>query len=138
MRVYATLPGYRLISTQRGAEERRGLLSEERAGDSNCGKIHPAFGAQFIICLCTSMSEMQKVGDTGDIYISAIFLAGANFWAIFGHFGVISDHGVTIKSCQCFNQLTFNLYISISMLDLKIYLSLYISFVGYMSGAMHL
>ena len=50
-----------------GAEERRGLLSEERAGDSNCGKIHPAFGAQFIICLCTSMSEMQKVGDTGDI-----------------------------------------------------------------------
>ena len=69
-----------------GAEERRGLLSEERAGDSNCGKIHPAFGAQFIICLCTSMSEMQKVGDTGDIYISAIFLAGANFWAILGNF----------------------------------------------------
>ena len=32
-----------------GAEERRGLLSEERAGDSNCGKIHPAFGAQFYL-----------------------------------------------------------------------------------------
>ena len=29
---------------------------------------------------------MQKVGDTGDISLLC-FLAGANFWAILGHFG---------------------------------------------------
>ena len=29
---------------------------------------------------------MQKVGDTGD---KSLFLAGANFWAILGHFWVI-------------------------------------------------
>ena len=33
-------------------------------------------------------SEMQKVGDTGDISL-LFFLAGANFWAILGHFWAI-------------------------------------------------
>ena len=33
-------------------------------------------------------SEMQKVGDTGDISL-LFLLAGANFWAILGHFWAI-------------------------------------------------
>ena len=33
-------------------------------------------------------AEMQKVGDTGDISLLS-FLAGANFWAILGHFWAI-------------------------------------------------
>ena len=33
-------------------------------------------------------TEMQKVGDTGDISL-LFFLAGANFWAILGHFWAI-------------------------------------------------
>ena len=33
-------------------------------------------------------AEMQKVGDTGDISL-LFFLAGANFWAILGHFWAI-------------------------------------------------
>ena len=32
--------------------------------------------------------EMEKVGDTGDISL-LFFLAGANFWAILGHFWAI-------------------------------------------------
>ena len=31
-------------------------------------------------------AEMEKVGDTGDISL-LFYLAGANFWAILGHFG---------------------------------------------------
>ena len=30
-------------------------------------------------------AEMEKGGDTGDIFL-LFFLAGANFWAILGHF----------------------------------------------------
>ena len=30
-------------------------------------------------------AEMEKVGDTGDISL-LFFVAGANFWAILGHF----------------------------------------------------
>ena len=33
-------------------------------------------------------SEMEKVGDTGDISL-LFFLAGANFWAILGNFWAI-------------------------------------------------
>ena len=33
-------------------------------------------------------AEMEKVGDTGDISL-LFFLAGANFWAILGHFWAI-------------------------------------------------
>ena len=33
-------------------------------------------------------AEMQKSGDTGDISL-LFFLAGANFWAILGHFWAI-------------------------------------------------
>ena len=33
--------------------------------------------------------EMQKVGDTGDISVLFFFSAGANFWAILGHFWAI-------------------------------------------------
>ena len=35
-----------------------------------------------------STSEMEKGGDTGDISL-LFFLAGANFWAILGHFWAI-------------------------------------------------
>ena len=35
-----------------------------------------------------STTEMQKVGDTGDISLLS-FLAGANFWAILGNFWAI-------------------------------------------------
>ena len=35
-----------------------------------------------------SQSEMEKVGDTGDISL-LIFLAGANFWATLGNFRAI-------------------------------------------------
>ena len=31
-------------------------------------------------------TEMEKVGNTGDISL-LFYLAGANFWAILGHFG---------------------------------------------------
>ena len=33
-------------------------------------------------------AEMEKVGDTGDISLLS-FLAGANFWAIWGNFRAI-------------------------------------------------
>ena len=36
-------------------------------------------------------SEMEKVGDTGDISLLFV-LAGANFWAILGHFWAILGH----------------------------------------------
>ena len=36
-------------------------------------------------------SEMEKVGDTGDISL-LFFLAGANFWAILGNFRAILGH----------------------------------------------
>ena len=35
-----------------------------------------------------SWAEMEKSGDTGDIFLLS-FLAGANFWAILGHFWAI-------------------------------------------------
>ena len=38
--------------------------------------------------LINNQSEMEKVGDTGDIYL-LFFLAGANFWAILGNFRAI-------------------------------------------------
>ena len=38
--------------------------------------------------ISTSPTEMQKVGDTGDISL-LFFLAGANFWAILGNFWAI-------------------------------------------------
>ena len=38
--------------------------------------------------LPNSMAEMGKGGDTGDISL-LFFLAGANFWAILGHFWAI-------------------------------------------------
>ena len=36
-------------------------------------------------------TEMEKVRDTGDISL-LFFLAGANFWAILGHFRAILSH----------------------------------------------
>ena len=44
-------------------------------------------GASFYHSACP-YPEMQKVGDTGDISL-LFFLAGANFWAILGHFWAI-------------------------------------------------
>ena len=37
-------------------------------------------------CIFPEGSEMQKVADAADISV-LIFSAGANFWAILGHFG---------------------------------------------------
>ena len=44
-------------------------------------------GKNVSACLLINLfdPEMEKVGDTGDISL-LFFLAGANFWAILGHF----------------------------------------------------
>ena len=41
-------------------------------------------GLYYYTIIGISETEMQKVGDTGDVSL-LFFLAGANFWAILGH-----------------------------------------------------
>ena len=61
------------------------LPQSSRTWSAVCVPTHCSFSFQGLKLVKT---EMEKVGDTGDISL-LFFLAGANFWAILGHFWAI-------------------------------------------------